>query len=71
MTFKKIWRFLVNRFEETSTVRGLLAAGVLLGGYTAEPARLDAWTTLAVFISALLKVVLPDKWGKADAKPKG
>lgn len=64
---KKLWRFLLARFQETSTVRGLVGAGVLLVGYQVEPSRLDAWTTLAVFVSALLKVILPDRWNETNA----
>lgn len=64
---RKLGKFFLARAQETSTVRGLAGAAVLLIGWQVDPARLDAWTTLAVFLSALLKVLLPDRWN--ETKP--
>jgi hypothetical protein len=65
--YRRMYVVMLRRMEETSTTRGLIGAAILIGGWSVDPSRIDAWTTLAVFVSAILKLALPDKWTKDDA----
>jgi hypothetical protein len=55
-----VWKFIVARLSEASTIRGALmlltAAGVAL-----RPEAIDAIVTFGIGLSGLLGVILPDR----------
>lgn len=61
---KAVIAYLLDLLAETSTLRGLVAGVILFAGWEVAPERLDAVMFFAVAASALLKILLPDKWRK-------
>lgn len=63
------FEYLLSLLNETSTARGLIVMITLGLGYVIDPAKIEVYTTAAVALGAVLKVVLPDRWNKsADTK---
>lgn len=65
MTFKQRLKraitLIVNRLGESSTIQGLSAVATLAGGVAYDDTKMVAWTAIAAFVSAMLKILLPDR----------
>lgn len=59
---KKLLAYFLDLLAETSTLRGIVAGVILFAGWEVAPERLDAVMFFAMVASALLKILLPDKW---------
>ena len=57
--------YLIDRLSEPSTLRGFIQALIIGLGATVPEASLEMVVTIAVSISAIMKVMLPDNWRKA------
>lgn len=63
---KLLLGYILDRAQEPSTMRGALAATILITGGVMSPDRLDAVAFIATAASAALKILLPDSLKKPE-----
>lgn len=51
---------LLDRMDESSTIRGVVVLAIMVGGYAVSPENIDSITAVAVAVGAALKAVFPD-----------
>ncbi len=57
---KKFFLALIDRMDESSTIRGVVVLAIMGAGYAVSPENIDSITAVAVAVGAALKAVLPD-----------
>lgn len=57
---KKFFLALIDRLDESSTIRGVVVLAIIGGGYAVSPENIDSITAVAVAVGAALKTVFPD-----------
>ena len=60
---------ILNRLREASTWKAIFSILSGLGLFTLTDAQADAATAMMIAVYTFLSLVLPDKFGKKDAKP--
>lgn len=58
--------YILDRLREPSTLRGLATLIALVTGVTVEPENLSAVFAGVIALSEILRVVLPDSWGRPE-----
>jgi hypothetical protein len=56
---KPVWKFIVARLSEASTIRGLLML-LTAGGIVLKPDAVDAIVSVGLSLAGLFGVVMPD-----------
>ena len=62
--WRKLVAFVLARLSESSTIQGIAAVLTLGTGIAIDDGKLAGWVALAAFVSAMLKIFLPDRWTK-------
>jgi len=64
-----IWNMIKNRLHEASTWKAIISLISGLGLFTLTEAQAEAAAAAMIAVYSFLSLILPDKFGKDDAKP--